>query len=146
MRRASFADMHCSVARALDVVGDPWTLLVMRDLFRGHHRFEEFHNSLGIARNTLTSRLNTLVAEGVVERREYQARPPRFEYHLTTKGRAFNGVVIALMKWGDEWSGFDEPPVHLIDDDTGKPIDPVLVDRRTGTPLTELRVRTVASD
>lgn len=146
MRRASFADMHCSVARALDIVGDPWTLLVMRDLFRGRHRFEEFHESLGIARNTLTSRLNTLVDAGVVERREYQHRPPRFEYHLTEKGRAFNGVVIALMQWGDEWAGLDEPPVHLVDADTQRRIEPILVDRRTGTPLTEMRLRTVSTD
>jgi len=145
MRRASFADMNCSVARALDVVGDPWTLLVMRDLFRGHHRFEEFTESLGIARNTLTSRLNTLVDADVVERRKYQDNPPRFEYHLTSKGRAFNGVVIALMQWGDEWSGLDEPPVHLIDAVTEQQIDPVLVDRRTGTPLSELQVRTVTT-
>lgn len=143
MRRASYADMHCSVARALDIVGDPWTLLIVRDLFRGLRRFDEFADSLGIARNTLSSRLATLVDSGVVERVQYQDGPPRFEYRLTDKGRAFQPVVIALLGWGDEFAGFDEPPVVLIDVDRDEVVEPVLVDQRTGRRLSDMNVRPV---
>ena len=146
MKRKSYADMNCSVARALDVVGDPWTLLVVRDLFQGVHRFDELQRRLGIARNTLTDRLSLLVDHGVAKRVQYQDNPERYEYRLTEKGRALRPVIWSLMEWGDTWSGIEEPPVRLIDGESGRTIVPVLVDAETRTPLRDLDVRAVPSD
>jgi len=91
----------CSIARALEIVGQRWTLLIIRDLGLGVHRFDELLESLGVASNVLTDRLNRLVAEGVVERRRYSERPARFEYYLTKKGRELGVALLALMQWGD---------------------------------------------
>jgi DNA-binding HxlR family transcriptional regulator len=114
MRRTSFATMPCSVARTLEVVGEWWSLLVLRDAFKGVRRFDDFQRSLGIARNILTDRLQTLVDQGVLERRLYQDRPERFEYRLTDKGRDLYPVLIALMRWGDEWAADEAgPPIVL---------------------------------
>lgn len=144
MRRKSLADVPCSIARALDVLGDPWTLLVVRDAFFGLRRFEQFQERLGIARNTLSDRLATLVEHGVLERVPYQERPPRHEYVLTDKGRALSDVVVALLSWGDEWQIDGPPPVVLVDPASGEPVDPVYVDRRTGRTLAEIRPRPVS--
>lgn len=145
MRRKQLDHMQCSIAKALDVVGDPWTMLILRDALLGVTRFESFSTRLGVPRATLTARLDHLCATGVLERRRYQDRPPRDEYVLTEKGRALRPVVLTLMRWGDEWVRVDEPPTHLVDGTTGARIDPVLVDRNTGTPLDELPVRAVGS-
>lgn len=91
----------CSVARSLEVVGERWTLLVVRDVLLGRHRFDELVESLGVTRTVLSARLRTLVDEGVLERRAYQDNPPRFEYHLTDKGRGLLPVIAHLMWWGD---------------------------------------------
>jgi DNA-binding HxlR family transcriptional regulator len=91
----------CSVARALEVVGERWTLLILRDAVLGARRFDEFRDRLGIATNVLTARLEWLVDEGLLERRRYQERPERFEYALTPKGRDLAPVLVMLMKWGD---------------------------------------------
>ncbi|MEL6891712.1 MAG: helix-turn-helix domain-containing protein [Actinomycetota bacterium] len=146
MRRRSLADVNCSVARALDVVGDPWTLLIVRDLFWGRHRFNEFQESLGIPRTTLTARLAALVDAGVLETRPYQDHPPRHEYHLTDKGRALRPVVISLLSWGDEWSGFEQPPVELVDRSDDHVIDPVMVDRVSGQPVDALQIEIRRTD
>lgn len=103
MRKASFADMHCSVAQSLEVVGEWWTLLILRDAFLGVRRFDEFVSRLGIARNVLTNRLETLVEAGVLERRPYDEARGRYDYVLTDKGRALWPVMTALRQWGDEW-------------------------------------------
>src|SRR5947208_5704001 len=102
MRRASFADMNCSIARALEVVGEWWTLLILRDAFFGITRFDDFQRRLGIARNILTVRLATLVENGIMERREYDIRG-RADYVLTPKGRALWPALTTLREWGDEW-------------------------------------------
>lgn len=141
MRRKSLADVPCSIARSLDVVGDPWTLLVVRDALFGLRRFDQFQERLGIARNTLSDRLSTLVEHGVLERVPYQDRPPRHEYVLTEKGRALSDVVVALLRWGDEWQIDGPPPVVLVDPASGDPVDPVYVDRRSGRPLADIRPR-----
>lgn len=145
MKRKSYSDMNCSVAQSLDVVGDPWTLLVVRDVMFGFRRFNDIQQRLGIARNTLTDRLTTLVDHGVLTRIAYQDNPERFEYRLTPKGRALSPIIVTLMQWGDEWSELPEPPVHLIDRDSGRTLDPVLVDRPSGRPLEELRVQAVGA-
>ena len=140
MRRTSFETMHCSIARTLDVVGDPWTLLIVREAFFGTTRFDDFRRNLGIPRATLSARLSTLVDHGVLDRRIDAESSTRPSYTLTPKGRALGPVMVALMQWGDEWSGVDEPPVTLLDLDTGDEVEPVYVDRRTGTELRELRL------
>jgi DNA-binding HxlR family transcriptional regulator len=99
----------CSIARTLEVVGDRWTLLVIRDVVLGIHRFDQLLTSLGVASNVLTDRLNRLVGEGILERARYSERPERFEYHLTRKGRELGVCLIALMQWGDRHLS-DKPP------------------------------------
>ena len=97
-----FDPAACSVARTLDILGDTWSLLVLRELFLGAHRFDQMQRHLGIARNVLAARLKRLVGHGVVEKRQYLAHPPRFEYHLTRKGLDLQPVLIGLMQWGDQ--------------------------------------------
>lgn len=114
MRKASFADMNCSIAQSLEIVGEWWSLLILRDCFLGIRRFDDFVERLGISRNILTERLNTLVGAGVLERRPYDAGRGRFDYVLTDKGRALWPVMTALRQWGDEWIlGKGNEPVLL---------------------------------
>jgi DNA-binding HxlR family transcriptional regulator len=114
MRRTSFGDWPCSIARTADLLGDAWTLLVLRELFYGESRFDGFTGTLGIARNTLTDRLRRLEAAGLIERRAYQSEPVRHAYLLTDKGRDFFGVLAALSAWGDRWlAGDTGAPVVL---------------------------------
>lgn len=141
MRRKQLDRMDCSIAKALDIVGDPWTMLIMRDALLGVKRFEGFSTRLGIPRATLSARLDHLCERGVLEQRRYQERPERVEYVLTPKGRALRPVVLTLMQWGDQWVRDDEPPTTIVDTDTGAVVDPVLVDRSSGVALDELRLR-----
>jgi DNA-binding HxlR family transcriptional regulator len=129
MKRTSFAGMSCSVARTLDVVGEWWSLLVLRDAFTGVRRFEDFQRSLGIARNILADRLQTLVDYGVLERRLYHERPERYEYRLTEKGFDLYPVLLSLMRWGDRWATeeMDQPPMVLTHKACGHDVMPVLV-------------------
>ena len=143
MRRKPLDQMVCSIGKALDVVGDPWTMLVVRDALLGVTRFDDFAARLGIPRATLVARLQLLCARGVLERHRYQEHPPRDEYTLTEMGRALRPVLVTLMQWGDEWLRTDTPPTQLIDATDGRRLDPVLVDRDTGTPLADLPVRAV---
>ena len=101
MRRTSFGSWPCSIARTADILGDAWTLLVLREVFYGESRFDGFIGTLGIARNTLTDRLRRLEAEGLLRRRVYQRDPVRHEYLPTDKGRDFFGVLAAINAWGD---------------------------------------------
>src|SRR4051794_414114 len=93
----------CSVGKTLEVVGERWTLLLLREAFYGVRRFDEFQRNLGVARNILTDRLQRLVANGVFERRPYQERPPRFEYRLPQRGIDLYPALISLMEWGDRY-------------------------------------------
>ncbi|WP_328297986.1 winged helix-turn-helix transcriptional regulator [Streptomyces sp. NBC_00435] len=102
-QRTHLDDADCSIAQALDVVGDWWTLLIVRDAARGVHRFEEFQRELGVSRKVLTERLKLLVEAGVLTREPYQERPVRHEYRLTPRGRALLPVLVALQDWGDTW-------------------------------------------
>jgi DNA-binding HxlR family transcriptional regulator len=101
MLKRDYEGQVCSIARSLELIGDRWTLLIVRDLVLGLSRFDEFLESLGVASNVLTDRLNRLVNEGIVERVRYSERPERFEYRLTAKGRELGPVLLALMQWGD---------------------------------------------
>jgi DNA-binding HxlR family transcriptional regulator len=113
MKRSSVSHMNCSVARTLDIVGEWWTLLIVRNLLLGQHRFEEIQSDLGIARNILSDRLNTLVDHGLVDRVKYMEHPERYEYVLTEQGRDLFPVIAALMEWGDKWASPDGPPLLL---------------------------------
>jgi DNA-binding HxlR family transcriptional regulator len=99
----TYDSQNCSVARSLEVLGDRWTLLVLRDAFLRVRRFDDFQRDLGIARNVLADRLQRLVDEGILERRRYQERPERFEYRLTEKGIDLWPAIVALMQWGDRY-------------------------------------------
>lgn len=114
MRWDNIQETPCSIARALSVVGDRWTSLIVRDAFLGIRRFDELQRSLGITRHRLVDRLERLVEEGVLERRKYQDNPPRFEYRLTEKGRDLYPVILMLKQWGDRWMVGPEgvPAVH----------------------------------
>ena len=113
MRWSDIGSEVCSVARALSVVGDRWTLLILREAFLRTRRFRDFQEHLGAARNIVADRLQKLVDEGVLQRHQYQDRPPRFEYRLTEKGRDLYPVVLALANWGDRW----------LDEGRGRPIE-----------------------
>jgi DNA-binding HxlR family transcriptional regulator len=127
MRVTSLSDWNCSIAKTLDVVGEWWTLLILRDAFRGTRRFDDFQASLGMARSVLTARLRKLTDEGVLQRSEYSAHPPRYEYQLTDKGRALFPVISALMQWGDNWApGPAGPPVVFVHDTCGQVTQPML--------------------
>jgi DNA-binding HxlR family transcriptional regulator len=107
----TYDDQVCSIARALEVVGERWSLLIVRDAFLGLSRFEQFQESLGIGRNVLTDRLGRLVGAGVFERVRYQRRPDRFDYRLTPMGRELLVPLLALMQWGDDHlAGSAGPP------------------------------------
>jgi DNA-binding HxlR family transcriptional regulator len=111
VQRTDFGSMACSIARTLDVVGEPWSPLIIRDVYVGMNRFDAIQQDLGISRKVLTERLNHLVEHGVLERRPYDSRP-RFEYHLTAKGMEFFDVLMVMVGWGDRWlAGEVGPPV-----------------------------------
>lgn len=141
-RRIDLSAFECSVARTLDVVGDKWSLLVLRDAFYGVRRFEDFARDLGVARNVLTDRLGRLVDAGVLERRQYEERPPRWEYRLTAKGRDLLPVILTMMHWGDTWQAeVDGGPVDLIHDDCGTATHVLAVCASCEDALTPFNVR-----
>ena len=137
MQRKSFGTMSCPIARSLERVGEWWSILILRDAFRGHTRFDQFQTSLGIAPNMLTKRLNALVESGLLEKRAYSEHPPRYEYVLTERGRDFRPVLWALLAWGNKHFAPEGPSVLVVDSKTGEVADPVLVDRNSGRPLVE---------
>ena len=115
MRWDSIKSMNCSVARTLSVVGERWTMLLLREAFLGRHRFDEFQQGTGIARNILSSRLRDLVRDGILDRVRSEADNGRIEYRLTKKGLDLYPVLIAMMRWGDTWlSDESGPPMTLI--------------------------------
>ena len=127
MRLTDLSEWNCSIARTLDVIGEWWTPLILRDAFRGTTRFDDFQASLGMARSVLTARLAKLTEHGVLERTAYSEHPPRYEYRLTEKGRALFPVIAALMQWGDTWAATEAgPPVLLVHDSCGQVTQPVL--------------------
>jgi DNA-binding HxlR family transcriptional regulator len=103
MLRRDYAGQDCPIAQTLEIIGDRWTMLIVRDAFLGLRRFDEFHASLGVSRNILADRLNRLVEEGLFERVLYNEHPPRYEYTLTKKGRDLNVALTALRQWGEEY-------------------------------------------
>lgn len=140
-----YADINCSIARTLEIVGDRWTVMIVRNALIGQTRFDQFLASLGVARNVLTDRLTRLTAEGILERRPYQQRPVRREYVVTDKGRALWPALIALLEWGDRYNAPDGPPrvmthavcgcqirLQMFCDNCGTTVTPNAVSTRAG--------------
>jgi DNA-binding HxlR family transcriptional regulator len=146
MRRASFEQFNCSVAQTLEVVGDWWSLMVVRDVFFGVTRFEEIQRRLGIARNTLTDRLDWLCRHGVLTKVGYGNEGKRSEYRLTDKGRDLQPVLLAMLAWGDKWGATaDRPPLQPTDSN-GDPVELRIVNTRTGRRVPADKVRLVPTD
>lgn len=133
-----------SVEQAVAEMGDSWSFLILRDAFFGIRRFDGLLKTTGASPNILSARLKKLVGFGILEKRAYNEKPPRFEYRLTQKGRDLYPAIVLLMKWGDHWAGNTEgseaksitkPPIELIHRTCGKPIDPVLECDKCGEPL-----------
>ena len=137
MKKKRIGDTQCPIARGLERVGEWWSILILRDALHGFTRFDQFQESLGIAPNMLTRRLASLVKSGLLERRLYNQRPPRYEYVLTERGRDFRPVILSLMAWGNRHYAPEGKSVVLVDARTGKQADPVLTDRVTGKPMTD---------
>ncbi|WP_337271235.1 winged helix-turn-helix transcriptional regulator [Oryzifoliimicrobium ureilyticus] len=136
MKVKSFSGMRCSMAGALEVIGDRWALLLVRDLALGIHRYDALRTTTGIPAATLATRLKQLTESGLVKRVRYQERPPRDEYHLTEKGRDLWKVTLALREWGDRWdaSGFGVP-METVDRANGHLVSLALVDCETGATV-----------
>lgn len=144
MTAATSQPRACSIARALDIVGEKWALLAVREVFLGNRRFDEMIRRTGAPRDTLAARLRTLVASGILERRQYSEHPARYEYRLTEAGRDLYPVIVTLMRWGDKHlAGEDGPPLvlehhcghrleaRLVCESCGEAVDP-----RDTTPVT----------
>jgi DNA-binding HxlR family transcriptional regulator len=136
MRRVSLSDAKCPVARALDLVGDWWSVLILRDALDGAKRFDDFQSSLPIAPNMLTRRLTSLVEVGLLEKRKYSDRPVRHEYVLTPLGEDFEDVVNAFLAWGNRNLAPEGPTVTLVNRNTLQDAQPILVDELSGKRIT----------
>ncbi|MBB3348334.1 helix-turn-helix domain-containing protein [Sphingomonas sp. BK069] len=134
--------MRCSIAGSLELIGDRWALLIVRDLLMRPTRFEDLRSSLDIPPATLATRLKRLEEAGLVVRSRYQERPPRDEYRLTPQGRDLWKVSIALREWGDRWdtSGYGAPTIVVADRETGRPLELAMVDRETGERVPPSRI------
>jgi DNA-binding HxlR family transcriptional regulator len=128
--------MSCPIARSLERVGEWWSVLILREALAGAERFEDFRAALPIASNTLTRRLGALVDAGLLERHPYSNRPLRHAYVLTAVGRDVHPVLISLLAWGNRHFAPEGPSVVLVDRVSGRIVEPVLVERRTGRPIT----------
>jgi DNA-binding HxlR family transcriptional regulator len=148
MAIAGYAEKNCSIARPLSVLGERWTMLILRDLFLGRRRFDEFQISLGVATNVLSARLTTLNEDGIVERRRYSEHPERFEYLLTEKGRDLQPILLALLAWGERYTAEKGAPLEIVHEDhafhmvptcsvCGEPIDTHNVHIRPGPGANE---------
>ncbi len=140
--RTSFSDRACSAARAMDVIGDDWTLLIVRDLLFGIRRFDALQAELGISRKVLTQRLNRLVADGIVKKRPYQQQPLRHEYLLTEKGLDLQPILLALGEWGHRWlDGDGRAPLEFVHLDCGQPAHPTTYCSHCHKPVHARNVR-----
>jgi len=135
MQPKSPSILECPVGRAVETVGEWWSILILRDALHGYTRFEEFRESLGVAPNILTTRLASLVEAGFLERRQYSEHPPRYEYVPTQRGRDFRPVLLSLMAFGNKHFAPEGAMVEVVDTRTGKVADIAAFDRATGEPI-----------
>ncbi len=137
----------CPVARGLSVIGDRWTMLILRDCFLGIRRFEKMQQRLGITRHVLADRLRMLESEGVLRREAYQERPVRYEYCLTEKGKSLYPVLVTMIDWANTHVPIKQgSSITLVDRDTDEPIVPRLMNARTGKEITHRTVRAVKKE
>ena len=127
--------MHCSVAQCLEVVGEWWSMLILRDAFLGVTRFDRFQERLGISRNVLNHRLTRLVDEGIMTRTPYSDRPVRYDYRLTDKGRDLWPVITAMRQWGDQYAAPNGPPITVVHKACGKTSQAIYVCSECGEPV-----------
>jgi DNA-binding HxlR family transcriptional regulator len=146
MRRTSFEQLNCSVAQTLEVVGDWWSLLVLREIFFGVTRFDDIQRRLGIARNTLTDRLDWLCRHGVLIRMPYGESGNRLEYRLTDKGCDLHPVLLAMLEWGDKWGATAKNPPLRPCDQNGDPIELRIVNARTGRRVRRDKIRLMSTE
>lgn len=136
MKWGELSETPCSIARSLAVIGDRWTMLILRNAFLRTRRFDDFQEQLGITRHLLVQRLNKLVERGVLEKQPYQDRPMRYEYRLTAKGRDLYAVLQALVAWGDKWlDGGHGAPVEFMHTKCGKHYTPMMVCSECHEPI-----------
>jgi DNA-binding HxlR family transcriptional regulator len=135
MAAVSTQPRACSIARTLDVVGEKWALLAVREVFLGNRTFDEMARRTGAPRDTLAARLRTLAGAGILERRQYCERPARFEYHLTAAGRDLYPVIVTLMRWGDQYLAGDDGPPLVLRHRCGHPVQAQVVCQACGEPL-----------
>ena len=135
MRRKDFSNVECSIARAVDEIGEPWSLLILRHGFLGARRFAQFQAALEIPPNTLSSRLEDLCRKGLLHKMKYENHPPRYEYSLSEKALDLLPVIVSLAVWGSRWKSPKGAPFELVDPGSGAPIEPILIDARTGKPI-----------
>lgn len=136
MKHKDFSQSTCPIARSLDVVGEWWSMMILRDAFFGATRFDQFQKSLEISPGMLTKRLNAMVDNGLLERRVYTDKPPRHEYVLTPRARTFFPVLAALSAWGNDVFADQGAQRDTVDRQTGQAAAPVLIDRASGKEIT----------
>lgn len=146
MRSKGFEGMTCSIAAVMGAIGDRWGALIMRDLLLGLTRYDDLRRSTGVTNATLSNRLKTLEQNGLVERRQYQARPDRYEYVPTARGRDLGLLMQAMVQIGDKWNlaELDGPPLRFVDAGSGHGVALAPVDRETGQPVAPQDVRVEA--
>lgn len=135
MGRAALSSQTCTIARAAALVGDEWTIMILRELFLGTRRFDDFLRQTGMSSHLLSKRLKKLDTAGVIRRTAYSQRPPRYEYRLTEMGRRLWPVVISLKQWGDRWLGDGERPVALVHTGCGTVTEPRMTCPECGEPM-----------
>lgn len=136
MKNKPLCDAPCPIARSLGRIGDSWCMMIMRDAFSGFTRFDEFQKSANVAPNILSRRLKDLVDDGLLEKVCYSSAPPRYEYHLTARGRDFRPVLIALADWGNRHFSPEGAQIQLVESKTQRPVEAIMVDKATGDPIT----------
>jgi len=134
----------CSIARTLDIVGEKWALLAVREVFLGNRRFDEMVKRTGAPRDTLAARLRTLVGAGILERRCYREHPARFEYHLTQAGRDLYPVIVTLMRWGDQYLAGEDGPPLVLEHTCGHEVTAQVICQACGEPLRPTDTRAIA--
>lgn len=135
MRKENFKHLECPLARSLDIIGEWWSLLIVRDLFYGINTFDLICADLGIARNILTDRLKKLVDRGIIEKHEDMTKPRGMAYRLTQKGKDLFPIIMALAAWGNKWESPDGPPIIFRHMPEGHPIQPLLICKQCGKPI-----------
>ena len=146
MKNKNYNDMQCPIARCLDHIGEWWSLLIIRDAFRGSKRFDEFQKNLGIATNILTRRLKELVESGILEKQQYGESTNRFEYILTQRGQDLSPILMAMMQWSNKHIEFDETTNQIVNIQTKEVADLAFIDKKTGLEITSDTYKVVITD